>query len=183
MVKKNKLLKRRQVLLGATAITAAAGLLASCKQEVDGGTPDNPAKSAAVSKGIIQWKMITCWPRDFPGGGTHSQKLAQRITKASDGRLEVKNFAAGELVPAFEVFDAVREGTAECGHAAPYYWISNHKAIPFFCTVPGGMTAMEKAAWIIYGGGQELWDEVAGEFGLKSIMCGNTGTQAGGWFN
>ena len=78
--------------------------------------------------------MITCWPRDFPGGGTHSQKLAQRITEASDGRLEIKNFAAGELVPAFEVFDAVREGTAECGHAAPYYWISKHKAIPFFCT-------------------------------------------------
>ena len=126
--------------------------------------------------------MITCWPRDFPGGGTHSQKLAQRITEASDGRLEIKNFAAGELVPAFEVFDAVREGTAECGHAAPYYWISKHKAIPFFCTVPGGMTASEKAAWIIYGGGQQLWDELYAEFGVKSFLCGNTGVQMGGWF-
>ena len=126
--------------------------------------------------------MITCWPRDFPGGGTHSQKLAKRITDASDGRLEIKNFAAGELVPAFEVFDAVREGTAECGHAAPYYWISKHKAIPFFCTVPGGMTASEKAAWIIYGGGQKLWDELYAEFGVKSFLCGNTGVQMGGWF-
>ena len=147
---KNKF-KRRDILIGATAL-GTIGALSACKESVNGGTPDNPQKSASISKNIIQWKMITCWPRDFPGGGTHSQKLAQRITDASDGRLEIKNFAANELVPAFEVFDAVREGTAECGHAAPYYWISKHKAIPFFCTVPGGMTAFEKAAWIIYGG-------------------------------
>ena len=133
--------KRRDILIGASAITAA-GVLTACKDNVSGGTPENPGQSAAISKNIIQWKMITCWPRDFPGGGTHSQKLAQRITEASDGRLEIKNFAAGELVPAFEVFDAVREGTAECGHAAPYYWISKHKAIPFFCTVPGGTAAV-----------------------------------------
>ena len=182
MKNKKKLFKRRQILVGATALTAAAGLLASCKEQVDGGTPDKPAKSAAVSKGIIQWKMVTCWPRDFPGGGTQSQKLAKRITDSSGGKLEIKNFAANEIVPAFEVFDAVREGTAECGHAAPYYWISKHKAIPFFCTVPGGMTAMEKAAWIIFGGGQELWDEVYAEFGVKSFLAGNTGVQMGGWF-
>ncbi len=182
MNKDKKLFKRRHILIGATALTTAAGLLASCKENVNGGTPEKPAKTASISKGTIQWKMITCWPRDFPGGGTHSQKLAKRITEASGGKLEIKNFAAGELVPAFEVFDAVREGTAECGHAAPYYWISKHKAIPFFCTVPGGMTAMEKAAWIIFGGGQKLWDELYAEFGVKSFLAGNTGVQMGGWF-
>jgi len=175
------LYKRREILIGASAI-GAAGLLTACKDNLDGGTPDNPKKSTAISKNIIQWRMVTCWPRDFPGGGTHSQKLAKRITESSDGRLEIKNFAAGELVPAFEVFDAVREGTAQCGHAAPYYWISKHKAIPFFCTVPGGMTAWEKAAWIIYGGGQALWDELYAEFGVKSFLAGNTGVQMGGWF-
>ena len=175
------LYKRREILVGATAI-GTVGLLTACKDNVDGGTPDNPKKSTAISKNIIQWRMVTCWPRDFPGGGTHSQKLARRITESSDGRLEIKNFAAGELVPAFEVFDAVREGTAQCGHAAPYYWISKHKAIPFFCTVPGGMTASEKAAWIIYGGGQALWDELYAEFGVKSFLAGNTSVQMGGWF-
>ena len=180
--KKSKhIYKRRDILIGASAITAA-GVLAACKDNVSGGTPDNPEKSASISKNIIQWRMVTCWPRDFPGGGTHSQKLAKRITDASDGRLEIKNYAAGELVPAFEVFDAVREGTAQCGHAAPYYWISKHKAIPFFCTVPGGMTAGEKAAWIIYGGGQALWDELYAGFGVKSFLAGNTGVQMGGWF-
>ena len=180
--KKSKAIyKRRDILIGASAITAA-GVLAACKDNVSGGTPDNPEKSPSISKNIIQWRMVTCWPRDFPGGGTHSQKLAKRITEASDGRLEIKNYAAGELVPAFEVFDAVREGTAQCGHAAPYYWISKHKAIPFFCTVPGLMTAGEKAAWIIYGGGQALWDELYAEFGVKSFLAGNTGVQMGGWF-
>ena len=180
--KKSKpIYKRREILIGATAITAA-GVLAACKENVNGGTPENPQKATSTSKKIIQWRMVTCWPRDFPGGGTHSQKLAKRITEASDGRLEIKNFAANELVPAFEVFDAVREGTAQCGHSAPYYWISKHKAIPFFCTVPGGMTASEKAAWIIYGGGQALWDELYAEFGVKSFLAGNTGVQMGGWF-
>ena len=180
--KKSKpIYKRRDILIGATAITAA-GVLTACKENISGGTPENPEKSTSISKNIIQWRMVTCWPRDFPGGGTHSQKLAQRITEASDGRLEIKNYAAGELVPAFEVFDAVRDGTAQCGHAAPYYWISKHKAIPFFCTVPGGMTASEKAAWLIYGGGQSLWDELYAEFGVKSFLSGNTGVQMGGWF-
>ena len=92
MKNKKKFLKRRQLLVGATALTAAAGLLASCKEKIDGGTPENPGKSTSISKGIIQWKMITCWPRDFPGGGTQSQKLAKRITESSGGKLEVKTF-------------------------------------------------------------------------------------------
>ena len=177
----NKKINRRNVIIAASAITGSA-LLASCDDKIDGGTPDKPKESTSISKNIIQWRMVTSWPRDFPGGGTGSQNLAKRITEISDGRLEVKNFAAGELVPAFEVFDAVIEGTAQCGHAAPYYWIAKHRSIPFFCTVPGGMTASEKAAWIIYGGGQELWDQIYGEFGLKGFLAGNTGVQMGGWF-
>ena len=91
MMKKNTkkpIYKRREILIGASALTAA-GVLTACKDNVNGGTPDNPEQSTAISKNIIQWKMITCWPRDFPGGGTHSQKLAKRITEASDGRLEL----------------------------------------------------------------------------------------------
>ena len=82
----------------------------------------------------------------------------------SGGRLKVKLFAAGELVPAFEVFDAVREETAECGHSVAYYWIAKNKSIPFFGAVPGGLTDKEHKAWIQYGGGQELWDELYNSF-------------------
>ena len=72
----------------------------------------------------------------------------------------IEHFGAGEIIPAYEIFDAVRNGTIDCGVSAPYYWISKHKAIPFFCTVPGGMTGIEKFSWINFGGGQELWDKL-----------------------
>ena len=126
--------------------------------------------------------MVTTWPKNFPGVGTGAQDLADLIGSMSGGRLKVKLFAAGELVPAFEVFDAVREETAECGHSVAYYWIAKNKSIPFFGAVPGGLTDKEHKAWIQYGGGQELWDELYNGFGLRAFMAGGSGTQMGGWF-
>ena len=182
MKNKKKLFKRRQILVGATALTAAAGLLASCKEQVDGGTPDKPAKSAAVSKGIIQWKMVTTWPKNFPGLGTGAQRIADSITTMSDRQLNVKLYAGGELVPPFECFDAVSQGTAQMSHGASYYWINKNRSMPFFATVPGGLTAQEHDAWIHYGGGQELWDELYADYNLKGFLGGNSGVQMGGWF-
>ena len=78
MKKIKKLFKRRQILIGATALTSAA-LLAGCKEQIEGGTPDNPKKSAAISRGIIEWKMVTTWPKDFPGLGTSANRLANKI--------------------------------------------------------------------------------------------------------
>jgi TRAP-type mannitol/chloroaromatic compound transport system substrate-binding protein len=89
---------------------------------------------------------------------------------------------AGELVPAMGVFDAVRDGSAEMGHSASYYWKGKHPATPFFTAVPFGLTAQELNSWVNFGGGQELWDELYGEFGLKPLPCGNSGTQMAGWF-
>ena len=136
----------------------------------------------AISKGIIRWKMVTCWPKNFPALGTGVQRIADSIYAMSDGRLEIKVYGAGELVPAFEVFDAVREGIAEMGHDAPYYWIAKHSAMPFFTTIPGGLTAQEHASWIYFGGGQELWDELYSQFGLKAFLAGTGGSNVGGWF-
>ena len=102
--------------------------------------------------------MVTCWQKNFPGIGTGAQRIVDRINELSDGELTIKLFAAGEFVPAFEVFDAVREGKAEMGHDSPYYWISKNRSIAFFGSVPGGLAPIEQIAWIRYGGGQELWD-------------------------
>jgi TRAP-type mannitol/chloroaromatic compound transport system substrate-binding protein len=162
-------MKRRSFLKGAgigAATAAAAGAF--------------PAPAIAQKK--FQWKMVTAWPKNFPGLGTGSQRIAESITAMSDGRLEVRVYAAGELVPAFEVFDAVRAGTAECGHDAPYYWIAKHPMIPFFCSVPGGLTAQEHASWIYFGGGQELWDELYAGFGIRGFLAGSGGPNVGGWF-
>ena len=169
----------RRKILQATSLVDAAGLISACN---NGGSPDKPAESTKAIKKKREWKMVTTWPKNFPGLGTGAQRIADSITSMSDGRLTVKLFAAGELVPAFECFDAVRENKAQMLHASPYYWINKNKSMPFFGAVPGGMIAQEHNAWINYGGGQELWNELYNDFGLISFMAGNSGTQMGGWF-
>ncbi len=101
----------------------------------------------------------------------------------STGRLDIKVYAGGELVPALGVFDAVSQGTAELGHGAAYYWKGKIPAAPFFTSVPFGMTAQEMNGWLHYGGGLELWRETYAPFNLYPLAGGNTGVQMGGWFN
>ncbi|MDP6952877.1 MAG: TRAP transporter substrate-binding protein [Alphaproteobacteria bacterium] len=180
-------MKRRDFLGGAATGAVIAGgavyLAATNKPApMEPGMPEAPGNAPAVNTGVHEWKMVTTWPKNFPGAGTAAQGLADAITAMSDGRLTIKLFAAGEMVPAFESFDAVREGIADCSHDAAYYWVAKNKSIPFFCAVPGGLTVREHNAWILHGGGQQLWDELYAEFGVRAFLSGNTGTQMGGWF-
>jgi len=158
-------MERRSFLTGA-ALGAGAALAA-------------PAV-AQQSKTVT---IVSTWPRDFPGLGTSAQRLAARITELSEGRLTTEYFAAGEKVGAFDVFDDVASGNSNVYIGADYYWVGKHPAWAYFTSVPFGMTTPEWNAWIKFAGGQALWDEIAGEFGLKNITCGGTGTQMGGWFN
>ena len=139
--------------------------------------------SSANAASTIKWKMVTTWPKNFPGLGTGANNLARLITEMSGGRLKVKVYGAKELVPAFEVFDAVSRGTAEMGHASAYYWKGKVPEAQFFSTMPFGMTAQEMNGWIYYGEGQKLWDETYKPFGVIGRPAGNTGVQMGGWFN
>ncbi len=136
----------------------------------------------ALSQGKMELKMVTTWPKNLPGLGTGAQRFADTIGVMTDGRITVKLFAGGELVPPFESFDAVSQGTADIYHGAEYYWVGKHKAFAFFATVPLGMTCPEINAWIQHMGGQELWDELSAGFNIKPFQCGNTGVQMGGWF-
>jgi TRAP-type mannitol/chloroaromatic compound transport system substrate-binding protein len=138
---------------------------------------------AAQAKAEHKWKMVTTWPKNFPGLGTGANNLAALIGEMSGGRIEVKVYGAGELVPPFEIFDAVSRGTAEMGHGSAYYWKGKSEAAQFFSTVPFGLTAQEMNGWIYHGGGLELWTELYGKFGLVPAPAGNTGVQMGGWFN
>jgi len=136
----------------------------------------------ALSQGKIQWRMVTSWPKNLPGLGTGAQRLADRIGQLTDGRLTVQLYAGGELVPALACFDAVADGTAQMSHDCAYYHLSKSPAAAFFTAVPAGLLANEHNAWIYWGGGQELWDELYKPFGIKAFMSGNTGVQMGGWF-
>ncbi|MEY6431381.1 TRAP transporter substrate-binding protein [Thioalkalicoccus limnaeus] len=153
---------------GSLAIgTAAAGL----------------GQASASTTRVHRWRMVTTWPKNFPGLGTGANKLAQLIETLSGGRIEVRVLGAGELVPAFEVFDTVARGTAQMGHGASYYWKGKTETAQFFSTVPFGLTAQEMNGWLYHGGGLELWTELYAPFGLIPAPAGNTGVQMGGWFN
>lgn len=136
----------------------------------------------ALAQGVQEWKMVTAWPKNLPGPGVAAQMLADRITTLSGGRITVKLFAAGELVPGKGVFDAVSEGTAELYHAVPSYWGSKSKGILLFGSQPFGLRADEQVGWLYHGGGQALYDEMYGRFGIKPFLCGNSGPQWAGWF-
>lgn len=146
------------------------------------GTAATALASPAIAQDIRQWKLVTAWPKNLPGPGVAAQSLADRITTLSGGRIEVKLFAAGELVPGRGVFDAVSEGTAELYHAVPAYWGSKSKGILLFGSQPFGLRADEQFGWLYHGGGQALYDEMYGRFGIKPFLCGNSGPQWGGWF-
>lgn len=165
------MIKRREFLKG----TAIAGAGAAAAVASSFPTP-------AIAQGKQEWRMVTTWPKNFPGLGVGAQRLADRITAMSDGRLTIKLYAAGELVPPLQALDAVIEGSAEMSHGASYYWQGKSKALAFFTGVPYGMTNNELSAWVRYMGGQQLWDDVYAQFGVKGFLSGQTGTQAGGWF-
>ena len=160
-------MERRDFLKKAGAGTAvAAGTLAA----------------PAIVKARTEIAMVTTWPRDFPGLGTGAQRFAKSLSELSDGRLNVTYYASGERVKPFDSFDEVASGNAQMYHAADYYWKGKHPGWAYFTAVPFGFVYSEINDWINWGGGQELWDELSGEFGLKCLTCGNTGVQMGGWF-
>jgi len=160
-------MKRRDVLKGGVAALAGSAAVVS---------------APAIAQNKIEITMVSTWPRDFPGLGTGAQRFAERLTAMTDGRIKVNYFAANERVKAFDSFDEVASGNAQMYHAADYYWKGKHPGWAYFTAVPFGMTYTEINAWMQFGGGQELWDEVASGFGLKCLPCGNTGVQMGGWF-
>ena len=137
------------------------------------------ASAIAATGKKYKWKMVTTWPKNFPGLGTGANNLAKLITEMSGGRIEVKVYGAKELVPAFEVFDAVSRGTAEMGHGAAYYWKGKSEAAQFFAAVPYGLTAQEMNGWLYHGGGMELWEQIYDRFNLLPAAAGNTGVQMG----
>ncbi len=169
------MIKRRQLLTGGAL--GAAGLAAGCECGVPAGL-DNIAGAVRPR----ELKMVTTWPKDFPGLGTMAERTAQFISDLSGGVLTVKLFAAGELVSAFESFDAVSDGAADIYHGAEYYWVGKSPAFAFFTAVPFGMTAVEIMAWTEFGGGQALWDELSAKFNIKPFAAGNTGHQLAGWY-
>ncbi len=166
---------KRRAFVGGLA--AAVGVTACAQEAADCGD------GAAAGAGTFEWSCVTSWPPKFPGLGMAPENLATRVAAASGGRLRIKVYGGGELVPAFEVFDAVSRGTVEMGHGASYYHKGKVDAAQFFTSIPFGMTNSELNGWLYYGGGLELYRELYAPFNLVPFPTGNTSVQMGGWFN
>ena len=140
------------------------------------------AAPAIAATPKIKWRLASSFPKTLDtvyGGG---EDFCKRVGELSEGNFEIRSFAGGEIVPALQVMDAVKDGTIECCHTAPYYFFGKNEAFAFDCSVPFGMTARAQNAWMYYGGGQKLLADFYAQYNIVSLAAGNSGCQMGGWF-
>lgn len=168
--RKDFIKKSAVALAGSSAILSACG--SEKKNEVN-----------ISSNKTYEWRMVTTWLPHFPILGESADKLAKDIETMSAGRIKIQVYGGGELVPALESFDAVSQGVAQMGHGASYYWAGKAPAAQFFTSLPFGMNTQQTYAWLLQGGGMELWRELYSQFNLIPFPAGNTGGQMGGWYN
>ena len=152
--------------------------ITSCTNE----TLDSETVSIDKDK-TYNWRLVTSWPKNYPGLGMAPERIADLVEEMSDGQMTITVYGAEEQVPAFGVFDAVSSGSHQMGHSGGYFWKGKVPAAQFFTSVPFGLTADEINAWVNRGGGLELWREIYEPFNIYPIPAGNTGTQMFGWFN
>lgn len=168
-------------------VVVLVGLLAAVVAlwAIDRGTmkPSSANTNSATSSEKYEWKLVTTWPKNLPGLGAAPENFARYVEEMSSGRLSIRVYGAGEIVPAFEVFDAVSQGVAQMGHGAAYYWKGKIPAAVFYTAVPFGMTAQEINGWLNHGDGLTLWRELYAPFGVIPFAGGSTGVQMAGWFN
>ena len=160
-------MKRREILKAGGALAALGGA----------------AAAQAAEKAEFKWKMVMAWPKKFPGVGTNAEWFAEQVAKVTNGRVVITLYGAGELVPAFEVFHALRDGVADCAHGAAYYSKGLIPETEIFTAVPFGMTPTELSAWFEFGGASALLNELYAPFGVMSVPGGTSDYQMGGWFN
>ncbi len=175
-------MERREILKNGLFAVGGAVAASAVIVGLDEKKAIETTAAPAIAKERVEIAMVATWGRDFPGLGTGAQRFAKRLSDMSDGRIQVTYYAANERVKAFDSFDEVASGNAQMYHGAEYYWKGKHPGWAYFTSVPFGLTYTEMNAWIRFGGGQELWDELGADYGLKGLMCGNTGVQMGGWF-
>jgi TRAP-type mannitol/chloroaromatic compound transport system substrate-binding protein len=169
-------------MTAAGALATTAGLAACAQEKQEEAKAPEPKAAAMPAKKTFEWKMVTTWPPNLPVLQTGAERFAKRVEEATGGQLKIQVFAGGELVPPLGVFDAVSEGTVECGSGAAYYWAGKVPAAQWFAAVPFGFNAQGINAWFYSGGGLELWEEVYAPFNVIPRPQGNTGVQMGGWF-
>jgi TRAP-type mannitol/chloroaromatic compound transport system substrate-binding protein len=163
-------MERRSFLKKAGAgLVAGTGLAAASARAAD-AMPE------------VKWRLASSFPKSLDTIFGASETLANRVSRLTQGKFQIRVFAGGEIVPGLQVLDSVSQGTVECGHTASYYYVGKNKAFAFDTALPFGLTARQQNAWYYYGGGLQLLREFYKGYGLVNFPGGNTGTQMAGWY-
>ncbi len=128
------------------------------------------------------WQMQSTYPGSLTQLGTLGKHVAEVITNITDGEITVEFQEPGAIVPALEVFDAVASGAVETGWSTPGYWAGKVPALQLFAAVPFGPEAGEYLAWIKFGGGREMFEEIYHRHNIHGVHCGIIAPEASGWF-
>jgi TRAP-type mannitol/chloroaromatic compound transport system substrate-binding protein len=147
-----------------------------------GAAASTLAAPAIAQSAEIRWRLASSFPKSLDTLYGAAEQVARSVSDATGGKFQIRIFAAGEIVPAFGVVDAVQNNTVEMAHSASYYFIGKDITFAFDCSVPFGLTERQQNAWMTFGGGRALMDEFFKDYNIKAIPTGNTGTQMGGWF-
>ena len=137
---------------------------------------------AVHAQTAVRWRMASSFPKSLDTIFGSAEMFAKTVKALSGGKFEVSVHAAGDLMPAFGVVDALQNGTVEMAQTAPYYFTGKDSIFAFGCAVPFGLTARQMDAWMEHGGGRKLMDAFYANYNIKSMSAGNTGTQMGGWY-
>jgi TRAP-type mannitol/chloroaromatic compound transport system substrate-binding protein len=140
------------------------------------------AAPAIAQSAEIRWRLAASWPKSLDTIFGAAEHMAKRVHDATGGKFQIRAFAAGEIVPATQVLDAVQNGTVEMGHTASYYYVGKDPTFAFDTAVPFGLNTRQTLAWMYFGGGRQLMIDFFKGYNVYPIPCGNTGCQMGGWF-
>ncbi|MDY0331613.1 MAG: TRAP transporter substrate-binding protein [Thiomonas sp.] len=140
------------------------------------------APGAVMAQQSVRWRLASSFPNSLDTIFGAANIFAQKVKEASGGKFEISVHAGGELVPPFGVVDAVQQGTVECCHTAPYYFVGKDPTFALGCAVPFGMNSRQMSAWMYQGNGLKLMREFYANYNIISFPMGNTGAQMGGWF-
>ncbi len=160
-------MKRRAFLKGAALAGAAVGV----------STP-----AVAQSMPEVKWRLTSSFPKSLDTIFGTAETFAKYVSDATDGKFQIQCFAAGELVPGLQALDAASTGTVECAHTPTYFYVGKEPALALGTGLPWGLNARHQHSWWHFAGGEAIVNEALAKFNTIGIVCGNSGTQMGGWF-
>jgi TRAP-type mannitol/chloroaromatic compound transport system substrate-binding protein len=135
-----------------------------------------------IAQPKVQWRMSMAFAAVFDIHQAAAQRMAKSVEEMSGGRFRIEVYPAGQIMPAFDCFDATSQGKIEAFMGSPQYWSNREPAIEWFATIPFGMNPEGMAAWYYQGDGLKLWEETYAAFGLVPRPGLPVAPQMAGWF-